>query len=102
MSQVWSVMINGKDPASFDPDVYGTEPGQPLKAQVGDLVCWNNQTMDVHQIAIQSATPFTTKVIGAYGSSQPGYCIQSGDPKTLTYNCTKHSNETGTITVVTS
>ena len=106
-SQVWSVMIKGKDPASFDPDVFGTDPGQPVKARIGDVVCWNNQTMDPHQIEVKKSdgtASFTTKVIGAYGSSKPGYVTQSTDVNagTINYICTRHENESGKITVVTS
>src|SRR5687768_14268161 len=110
MSQTWSVMIKGS-PASFDPDVFGTDPGQPLKAQLGDLVCWNNQTTDKHQIAVtdsKGATIFTTKEIEAFKPSSPGYVPQAENPPvtTISYHCTLHKDqdgkftENGTITVV--
>jgi plastocyanin len=106
--QGWSVIINGK-PAAFDPDVFGTDPGQPLKAQIGDLVCWNNQTAQDHQLAVTDGTgkiTFTTEVIKAGASSFPGYVTTSSDSKdgTIAYHCIvpKHEGENGQITVVTS
>lgn len=105
MSQTWSVMINGKDPATFDPDVFGTDPGQPLKAEIGDLVSWNNQTSDVHQIEVKGSdgtTTFTTKEIAAFKPSSPGYVTQTTDVSsgTINYTCSKHAGENGKITVV--
>jgi plastocyanin len=100
-------MINGANPASFDPDVFGIDPGQPLKAQIGDLVCWNNQTGDPHQIEVKKkdgTASFTTKELAKFMSSSPGYVAQSGDNNngTIDYICTKHTGESGKITVVTS
>jgi hypothetical protein len=76
MSQVWSVMINGSVPATFTPDVYGCGDGEAVKAQPGDLVCWNNQTNDPHQIEVYKpggVATFTTDVIEKSKSSSPGY-----------------------------
>lgn len=107
MSQTWTVMMKGS-PASFDPDVFGYSPGESLRAQRGDLVCWNNQTGAKHQIEVDGAAVFTTKEIEAYKPSSPGYVIQSADPTTISYHCTLHKDgegkftENGTITVVTS
>jgi plastocyanin len=92
-------MINGDVPAKFNPDVYGTNPGEPLKAQLGDLVSWNNQTTQPHQIRVGPL--FTTDPIEAGKSSTPGWVVElppkPGDP--ITYVCTKHNGESGTITV---
>ncbi len=106
--QSWSVTINGQ-PATFDPDVFGTDPGNPLKAQIGDLVCWNNQTAQEHQLAVTDSsgkTTFTTEVIKPGGSSFPGYVATNTDSNagTIAYHCvvTGHEDEQGQITVVTS
>jgi len=106
--QGWSVIING-EPATFDPDVFGTDPGNPLKAQIGDLVCWNNQSAQDHQLAVTDSTgkiTFTTEVIAAGKSSSPGYVATSSDSNggTIAYHCvlTGHEGENGQITVVTS
>jgi plastocyanin len=106
MSQVWSIMINGAVPAKFTPDVFGTSTGQPLQAQVGDLVSWNNQTADKHQIQVKVTPAFTTKEILAGKPSTPGYVVQAANKgTTITYVCTLHLDkeknptETGTIEV---
>lgn len=117
MAQVWSIMINGNVPAKFNPDVFGTGPGEPLKAQLGDLVSWNNQTNDTHQIAVVKADgttiSFTTEKIASFKSSTPGYVTASADvvpgpTGTISYHCTLHLDqnkkpiENGKITVVAS
>jgi len=107
--QSWSVTINGK-PATFDPDVFGTDPGNPLKAQIGDLVCWNNQTAEDHQLAVidgTGKTTFTTELIAAGKPSFPGYVTTKTDQDangTINYKCTVagHEGENGQITVVAS
>lgn len=113
MAQVWSIMINGNVPAKFNPDVFGTGPGEPLKAQLGDLVSWNNQTGDAHQIAVLKAdgtVSFTTEKIASFKSSTPGYVTSTTDvvSGTISYHCTLHLDqnkkpvENGKITVVAS
>ena len=55
--QSWSInIVPSKEGVSFNPDVYGCQPGAPLQAQVGDLVSWNNQTESKHQIAVEGET----------------------------------------------
>jgi hypothetical protein len=113
MSQTWTVMIKGNPPASFTPDAFAEpplKPGDPVKAQAQDLVCWNNQTSDAHQIEVTlgSSPFFTTKEIEAFKSSNPGYVIPQGTPVAtiIAYHCTLHLDkdkrptEKGTITVV--
>ena len=109
--QTWTVMLKGS-PAQFDPDVFGTDPGKPLKAQIGDLVCWNNQTNATHKIAVMKAdgttVSFTTKDIEGFKSSSPGYITATADVSsgTISYHCTLHLDqdnkptENGKITVV--
>jgi plastocyanin len=118
--QSWSITINGK-PASFDADVFGTDPGQPLKAQLGDLVSWNNQTGRAHQICLADETGAPvkddngklqklTKRIAKYTSSFPGYVTANTDIRptssplpqtgTIYYCCSIHPEEKGQIEVV--
>jgi plastocyanin len=116
--QNWSILIKGC-PASFDPDAYGTDPGQPLKAQLGDLVCWNNQTGEAHQICLtdEKGAPVEppqslTEEIAQFTSSSPGYVPQVTDIRppvpdtaktgTIYYHCSLHPEEKGQITVVAS
>jgi hypothetical protein len=84
MSQTWSIKIMPVgDGVRFDPDVFGIEPGQPLKAQEGDLVSWNNRTDRTVVVAVQKAgtneTSFKTGLIESFQSSSPGYVIQETD-----------------------
>jgi hypothetical protein len=84
MSQTWSIKIMPVgDEVRFDPDVFGIEPGQPLKAQEGDLVSWNNRTNRTVVVAVKKAgtneTSFATGLIESFQSSSPGYVIQDTD-----------------------
>lgn len=84
MSQTWSIkIVQVGDGVRFDPDVFGIEPGQPLKAQEGDLVSWNNRTDRTVVVAVQKAgtheTSFATGFIQSSMSSSPGYVIQKTD-----------------------
>jgi plastocyanin len=111
----WSIIIKGH-PAHFNPDVFGTDPGQPLKAQLGDLVSWNNQTGRAHQIELtdQDGNPVRelTDKIAKHTSSFPGYVTQAADIRptsaplpqtgTIYYQCSIHPEEKGQITVVAS
>jgi plastocyanin len=100
-------MIKGAVPAKFIPDVYDPNPDakseRPLQAEVGDLVSWNNQTTDKHQIQVKVTPVFTTEVILDGKSSTPGYVPQNEG--TITYFCTLHLDankkptEVGTIEV---
>ena len=92
--QSWSINIVPSDTGvSFNPDVYGCAPGAPLQAQKGDLVCWNNQTDDKHQIVVETET-FDVKP----WSSTNAFQIQTAAPATITYSC--DGSATGDIEVV--
>jgi hypothetical protein len=94
-----------------------------LKAQVGDLVSWNNQTSGPQTVVVlkpgSNAPSFTTNVIEKFKSSSPGYVVQKGDIdppeediddddipadaiRTVTYENTAQPKATGTIKVVKS
>lgn len=116
--QSWVITISGKSPnAIFTPDVYGYLPdsGRPLRAQLGDLVNWNNQTTDVHKIELADQNfvglkQYLTSDIQDYSSSSPGYVPQIedirppikelGNIQTIYYICAKHTGEHGQISVV--
>ena len=92
--QSWSINIVPSDKGvQFDPDVYGCSPGAPLQAQKGDLVSWNNQTDDKHQIVVGTETfdcdPW---------SSTTAYQVQTAAPSKITYTC--ENGCTGEIEVV--
>jgi hypothetical protein len=108
MSQTWSVTINpGAKNASFDPDTYGATPGGPLKAQTGDLVCWNNQTTEPHWPwpADKDFKPVTgtnglCDAIASNESSSPAYNVPGAAGSIVYYVCFYHHAEHGTIEVV--
>lgn len=102
----WSItIVPGETHATFIPDVYtppGTTPAVNLQAQVGDLVSWNNQTAQEHEIW-QTGGGQLTRQIDAGGSSTPGYIVAlTGTAKTGTidYYCSIHEGEKGAIDVV--
>jgi plastocyanin len=68
----------------------------PLTAPPSSCITWNNTTDETHQITYQT---FSTDPILAGMSSRPGYVIDAGASGALTYYCTLHENESGTIDV---
>jgi plastocyanin len=105
---VWSIVIvPGAECASFVPDVYvpaGTEPKTALQAQVNDMVSWNNQTEQEHEIWQTSGGQVTqlTQQIDPGMSSTPGYIVTgtAGTAGTIEYYCSIHDGETGSIDVI--
>src|SRR5690242_7818231 len=99
--QSWSINIVPSDGSvELNPDVWEAEPGSPLQAQVGDLVSWNNQTDDAHQISVSGETLDVNP-----WSSTDGYLIQNPNkrpiPFTITYTCSTGSTDvTGAIDVI--
>lgn len=94
--QSWSINIvpSKSGGVAFNPDVFGTEPGSALQAQNGDLVCWNNQTDNPHQIVIGTET-FEVEP----WSSTTAFEIQNATaPATISYTC--DGNAAGDIEVV--
>ena len=122
--QTWCVTIVAGDPNFFIPDVYNPNPdpepptsSQALIASAGDLVSWNNQTEEDHDLALTDETyQVLTPVASLAGSiakgkpSDQSYLTQTADaspappnpvvfPVTIYYACTVagHENERGTI-----
>ncbi|HYK02369.1 MAG TPA: hypothetical protein VE974_11475 [Thermoanaerobaculia bacterium] len=110
MAQAWSIIVNASRgvPTQLNPDVFGIPPGQPLKAQIGDLVSWNNQSGYSCSIQMDSWSanhipPFT---------SSPGYVILDEDIDkagatgevvgTIQYVASANGFATGWITVLKS
>jgi len=96
MSQTWTILIN-ETPPHFNVDAFGYKPGEPLRAQLGDLVSWNNQTTDRQEIGVMKpggggATNFEV-IAESYKPSSPGYVLQAADMST--HNATE--NVAGTI-----
>lgn len=105
MPQAWSVKI--LPGGGFVPDVYSADGVPPacLLAENGDLVSWNNQTNQEHQLVETNEQGQTTGVdpmtdiISPWQSSYPGYVIQVKGPATVYYRCAFHEDECGTIEV---
>ena len=68
----------------------------PLSAPPSSCITWDNTTGETHQITYQT---FSTEPILAGMSSRPGYVIDGSATGTITYYCTLHENESGTIDV---
>lgn len=98
----WSITIVKGNPCTFEPDVYcppGTPKPKVLTAQTFDLISWNNQTGQPHQICSGEGaekTELTDRI--AAGGSSGGYSPQSTG--TIDYYCCLHAGEIGTIEVV--
>src|SRR5262245_8837705 len=99
--------------AAFQPRVPNTNPGDPLKAQVGDIVTWGNATDAIHQPwPTQGNTPdgaplpdnppgapvVFSEPIPPGGSSTPQYKVVQPPSGTVIYYCCKfHPTERGRI-----
>jgi hypothetical protein len=99
----WTItIVTGTEFASFVPDVYtppGTEPRTALQAQANDLVSWNNQTPQEHEIW-QTGGGQLTRQIDAGRSSAPAYIVAGTAPATIEYYCAIHTDEIGKIEVI--
>lgn len=85
-----------KDQAGFQPDLPGLKPGDPLYVAPSSLVSWNNQTKETHQVAFDDGS-YTSNEILPHLSSQTDYVAPAAG--SLSYHCTKHKGETGSIIV---
>ncbi len=68
-----------------------------LSAPPSSCISWNNTTGKTHQI---TEGTFSTDPILAGQSSRPDYVIAGAATGSITYYCTLHENESGTIEVV--
>ena len=98
----WSIKIAGK-PAVFTPDIEDPDlkPGTPLNVVQGDLVSWNNASAEPHFLVPdeQKFSAFMTAPL-APGTSSGGYNIVAPSGTTISYHCSLHAGEHGTIVVV--
>ena len=102
-AQTWSIMIvpaQSGGGVQFTPDVFGANPGDPLKAQNSDLVSWDNQTKDEHQFSRSDTKVSLCDPIAGWESSTPAYVITDTAPATITYVCLNHPGEQGVIDVI--
>jgi hypothetical protein len=112
----WSIKIvpeNAK-PTGFVPDLRGAKPGDPLTAEVGDIVTWNNTTSEacwpwptdstgrpLSDDKVSTATGnYLSDQIPVGSSSTPYFNpIQALAGTTLTYCCKLHPQVAGSIVI---
>ena len=106
------------DPAEFLPDVEGGKAGDPLPAEVSDLVSWNNTTDKIHRpwptredftplpnedVLPRGSTFYLSDHIQPEKSSRPNWTVAKnpkvGGGKTMFYCCKLHPNERGKIII---
>ena len=125
----WSVhIVSVAGGAAFQPWVPNSNPGDPTKAQVGDIVTWGNDTNDIHQpwptvdnkpdgdpIPDTSNPPgsvlYFSDPISGGGSSRPQYVVPPTIPvpppsgtelaagSVIYYCCKNHPTERGQIVI---
>ena len=97
----WSIKIVPVSPgvAGFLPDVLGAKVGDSLQAQVSDIVSWGNTTADIHQPVLDSGESLC-EPIAAGGSSTPQFVVEGAVGDVISYKCSFHPQETGSITIV--
>lgn len=116
--QDWSIMIvSSEGRTQFQPDVPNARPGDPLQAQNGDLISWNNRTARAHQPwAIDPVTgePYKTAddakaakmylsdEVPAWQSSSPAFPTPDKGSTTIDYICKLHEDEDETGQIVVS
>lgn len=116
--QNWSITITPSDsggPATFTPDLMGAKPGDPLQAGNADIISWNNRTADKHQpwpldangsplseAGAKAQGLYLSDVIPKWEPSTPGYVTAASTTApntTISYWCTFHHDERGSIVV---
>ena len=101
MASQWSIKIIdlGNGTVGFQPDLPGAKTGQPLGANAGDLVTWNNTTK--RTLTLQSIPPGTylTDPIPPGQVSDPIYSVGSAS---VAYACTNPTQQQHWIVVMTA
>lgn len=118
----WSIKIIADAagvPIAFQPDLLNSKPGDPLQAQVDDLVSWNNQSnhpcqpwpTDANYVPLapgkvsEANGNYLSEEIPARMSSQPLYDVAMptwltpSDGNVIYYCCLKNPNVRGQIVV---
>ncbi|MDX6385157.1 MAG: hypothetical protein QOK48_2730 [Blastocatellia bacterium] len=81
--------------AGFQPDLPGSKVGDPLSVAPNSIVSWDNQSNATHQVATSDG--YTSNEILPQYTSQTDYVAPASG--TVSYKCTKHTGETGSIVV---
>lgn len=82
--------------AAFQPDLPGSQPGDPLSLPPGSLVSWDNQTAQTHQVEFDDGSYTSNEILSKFTSEVDYVAPATGS---FTYHCTKHQGETGEIVV---
>jgi hypothetical protein len=98
----WSIKIVpvATGMAVFQPDVLGAKPGDPLQAQVSDIVTWGNHTGDTHQPYRIDTNENLCDPIPGNQSSSPQLVVEGQVGDTITYKCRNHPQEPGGSIVI--
>jgi FtsP/CotA-like multicopper oxidase with cupredoxin domain len=82
--------------AGFQPDLPGSNVGDPLSVAPSSRVSWDNQTNDAHQVAMADNSYVSNTILPRYTSETDYITPNSGS---ISYQCTMHDGETGSIVV---
>ena len=100
MASQWSIKIIdvGNGTVTFQPDLPGAQPGQPLGVNADDLVTWNNTTNKT--LTLQSSPPgiYLTDPIPAGQVSDPIFSVAAS----VIYACVNPSQQQHSIVVITA
>jgi hypothetical protein len=105
MPNTWNIKIdqNADGTVTFQPDVPGAQPGQPLGVQPNDTVTWNNRTNQTLTLQVISPTGlFLTDPIPAGQVSDPIFSASTiSNATTVTYSCVNPAQQQHSIVVIT-
>src|SRR4051812_8467912 len=95
-----------RNTVTFTPDRQGAQPGQPLGANTGDLINWNNTTGHDLELQVLSITPGPTpppQIFQAIklppGPSAPIFNVTQASGTTIRYSCKNPSKQEHSIVV---
>ena len=114
--QDWSIKIIPMPGggAAFQPDIAGSQPGDPLQAEASDLISWNNRTSEEHQPwptdnlyeplpdqdVTRGGSNYLSDPIPPWEPSTPAFTTPINATQTIIYYCCKiHPKEHGEIVV---
>jgi FtsP/CotA-like multicopper oxidase with cupredoxin domain len=83
--------------AAFQPDLPGRNAGDPLYGPPSACVSWTNQTTDTHQIEFDDGSYTSNEILPQFQSATDYIAPATYGP--LSYHCTKHQGETGSIVI---
>lgn len=90
--------------AAFQPDIPGSNPGDPLSAQQNDLVSWNNTTKQAHQPwqTDSNYQPLSEAWIDSHAALYMSDSVPGGRPSSPAYNVSLPGDQAANAPAVTS